>query len=106
MLSAHFHHGVSRALAAEEGVSLIELLVAILAGMIVIIALFNLQIVTLHQTTRVFTKVDATQHARVAIEDLGNELTRRASSTTSRRFSQGAAAQASSSSVRRGTGRR
>ena len=74
MLSAHFHHGVSRALAAEEGVSLIELLVAILAGMIVIIALFNLQIVTLHQTSRVFTKVDATQHARVAIEDLENEL--------------------------------
>lgn len=74
MLSAHFHHGVSRALAAEEGVSLIELLVSILAGMIVIIALFNLQIVTLHQTTRVFTKVDATQHARVAIEDLENEL--------------------------------
>ncbi len=61
-------------LAAEDGVSLIELLVAILAGMIVIIALFNLQIVTLHQTTRVFTKVDATQHARVAIEDLENEL--------------------------------
>jgi Tfp pilus assembly protein PilW len=74
MLSGHFHHGVSRALAAEEGVSLIELLVAILAGMIVIIALFNLQIVTLHQTSRVFTKVDATQHARVAIEDLENEL--------------------------------
>lgn len=74
MLSAHFHQGVSRALAAEEGVSLIELLVSILAGMIVIIALFNLQIVTLHQTSRVFTKVDATQHARVAIEDLENEL--------------------------------
>lgn len=74
MLSAHFHRGVSRALASEEGVSLIELLVAILAGMIVIIALFNLQIVTLHQTTRVFTKVDATQHARVAVEDLENEL--------------------------------
>lgn len=74
MLSAHFHHGVSRALASEEGVSLIELLVSILAGMIVIIALFNLQIVTLHQTSRVFTKVDATQHARVAIEDLENEL--------------------------------
>ena len=74
MLSAHFHHGLSRALAAEDGVSLIELLVSILAGMIVIIALFNLQIVTLHQTTRVFTKVDATQHARVAIENLENEL--------------------------------
>ena len=57
-----------------------------LAGMIVIIALFNLQIITLHQTTRVFTKVDATQHARVAIEDLENELHRRASSTTSPRF--------------------
>ena len=74
MLSAPLHNGLSRALAAEEGVSLIELLVSILAGMIVIIALFNLQIVTLHQTTRVFTKVDATQHARIAIEDLENEL--------------------------------
>jgi Tfp pilus assembly protein PilW len=74
MLSTHFHHGLSRALAAEEGVSLIELLVSILAGMIVIIALFNLQIITLHQTTRVFTRVDATQHARVAIESLENEL--------------------------------
>ncbi len=74
MLSAPFDNVVSRALAAQEGISLIELLVSILAGMIVIIALFNLQIVTLHQTTRVFTKVDATQHARVAIEDLENEL--------------------------------
>jgi Tfp pilus assembly protein PilW len=73
-MTAHVHHWLSRALAEEEGVSLIELLVSILAGMIVIIALFNLQIVTLHQTTRVFTKVDATQHARVAIEDLENEL--------------------------------
>jgi hypothetical protein len=74
MLSAQVHHGVRAALASEDGISLIELLVSILAGMIVIIALFNLQIVTLHQTSRVFTKVDATQHARVAIEDLENEL--------------------------------
>ena len=51
MLSTHFHHGLSRALADEEGVGLIELLVSILAGMIVIIALFNLQIITLHQTS-------------------------------------------------------
>ncbi len=72
MLSAQLHHGL--ALESEQGFSLIELLVAILAGIVVLIALFNLQIVTLHQTTRVFTKVDATQHARVAIEDLENEL--------------------------------
>jgi Tfp pilus assembly protein PilW len=73
MLSTH-SPSLSQLLEGEQGVSLIELLVAILAGMIVIIALFNLQIVTLHQTTRVFTRVDATQHARVAIESLENEL--------------------------------
>lgn len=66
--------GCASLLCAEEGFSLIELLVAILAGTIVMFALFDMQITVLHQTTRVFTKVDATQRARVAIEGIENEL--------------------------------
>ncbi len=61
-------------LTAEDGFTLIELMVAVLASIVVVIALFNLQDVTLRQTSRAFSKVDATQHAREAMENIENEL--------------------------------
>jgi hypothetical protein len=59
---------------AEQGFTLIELLMSILIGMVVLGALFTIQIVTLHQTTSLFSKVDATSHARVGVEGIENEL--------------------------------
>jgi type II secretory pathway pseudopilin PulG len=61
-------------LQSEEGFTLIELLVTMIIGFIVLGALFTIQTVTLHQTTRLFSKVDATQHVRVAVEQVENEL--------------------------------
>ena len=59
---------------SEHGFTLIELLVVVIAGMVVVIALFTLVDVTLRSTTRTFSAVDATQHARSALEDIENEL--------------------------------
>ena len=59
---------------SEQGFSLIELLVTMVCGIVVMLALFTIQDVTLHQTSRVFSKVDATQRARAAMENLENEL--------------------------------
>ncbi len=59
---------------AEDGFTLVELLVVLMAGIVVISALFTILDVTLHSTTRTFTKVDATQRARVTLERIENEL--------------------------------
>ena len=61
-------------LESEHGFSLIELLVTMLCGIVVMLAVFTIQDVTLHQTSRAFSKIDATQHARAAMENLENEL--------------------------------
>lgn len=66
--------GALQAASAEEGFTLIEMLTTMLIGFIVLGALFMIQTVTLHQTTRLFSKVDATQHVRVAVEQVENEL--------------------------------
>jgi hypothetical protein len=58
----------------ERGFTLIELLVGMLAGMVVLSALFTIVDVTMHQTTRTFSRVDATQRSRTAIEGLENQL--------------------------------
>ncbi|MBV9174538.1 MAG: type II secretion system protein [Chloroflexi bacterium] len=58
---------------SEGGFTLVELLVVIIAGLVVVIALFALVDVTLRQTTRTFSAVDATQHARTALEEIENE---------------------------------
>jgi prepilin-type N-terminal cleavage/methylation domain-containing protein len=63
-----------RVISAEDGFTLIELLTTMAIGFIVLGALFTIQTVTLHQTTRLFSKVDATQHVRVAMEQVENEL--------------------------------
>ena len=58
----------------ERGFTLVELLVGIAAGMVVASALFTILDVTLHQTTRTFSRVDATQRARTALDAIENEM--------------------------------
>jgi prepilin-type N-terminal cleavage/methylation domain-containing protein len=58
----------------ERGMTLVELLVATAAGLIVMSALFTILDVTLHQTSRTLTRVAATQRARTTFEGISNEL--------------------------------
>lgn len=58
----------------ETGFTLIELCVAMAAGMVVMFGLVGIMIVTLRQTQRTFTKVDATRQARTAFANVENEL--------------------------------
>jgi hypothetical protein len=58
----------------EDGFTLAELSVSMAAAIVVIIGLFSIMVVTLHQTQRTFTKVDATRRARLALSDIENEL--------------------------------
>ena len=63
-----------RAAREHDGFTLVELLVAMLAGSILMAALLTMIDVTMHQTTLQFSRVDATQQGRVAVEDLEAEL--------------------------------
>jgi Tfp pilus assembly protein PilV len=58
----------------EDGMTLIELLVVLVAGMVITAALFTILDVTLRQTTRTFSRVDATQRSRSALQTIENEL--------------------------------
>ena len=58
----------------QAGFTLIELLVKIAASMVVLFALTTILIVTLHQTQRTFTRVDATRQGRTALATVENEL--------------------------------
>lgn len=58
----------------ERGFTLVELVVAMAAGIIVMFAATSIMTVTMHQTQRTFTKVDATRQARTALATLENEL--------------------------------
>jgi prepilin-type N-terminal cleavage/methylation domain-containing protein len=58
----------------QRGFTLIEMLVGMAAGIVVISALFTIVDVTLKQTTRTFSRVDATQRARVAIETIETQM--------------------------------
>ena len=60
--------------ARQHGYTLVEMLVTIAAGTVVMLTLFTIVDVTLNQTTRSFSYVDATTRARVAVETLENEL--------------------------------
>ncbi|HEX4011720.1 MAG TPA: hypothetical protein VHX62_16985 [Solirubrobacteraceae bacterium] len=73
MLSARRYRRRSRA-ASEGGYTLVELCVAMAAGTIVIIGLFSILIVVLHQTQRTWTRVSATRQARLAFANIENEL--------------------------------
>jgi type II secretory pathway pseudopilin PulG len=61
------HSGPRGAVRNEPGFTLVELVVAMALGIVVMIAAFTVLIVTLHQTTRTFTRVDATQRARTKL---------------------------------------
>jgi Tfp pilus assembly protein PilV len=58
----------------QGGFTLPELLVSMIAGLVVVGALFTILDVTLHQTSRTYTELDVTQHARPTIEAMENEL--------------------------------
>jgi hypothetical protein len=58
----------------ESGFTLIEMLVAILCAVIVIFALGAILTGVLRGTQRVFTRVNSTQHGRIGIANLENEL--------------------------------
>jgi type II secretory pathway pseudopilin PulG len=58
----------------ESGMTLIELLVAMVLGIIVTGALYMVLVTALHQTSRVFSRVDATQRSRLAMENIENLL--------------------------------
>jgi Tfp pilus assembly protein PilW len=61
-------------LRAEHGFTLAELSVSMAAGVVVIGALFTIMIVSLRQTQRTFTKVDATRRTRTTLSNIENEL--------------------------------
>jgi prepilin-type N-terminal cleavage/methylation domain-containing protein len=58
----------------EHGFTLIELLVAMSIGLVVMFAVTAIMIVSLHQTQRTFTSVDATRQARTALATIESEL--------------------------------
>ncbi len=62
------------AVGSEQGFTLVELLVAILASAIVVGALYSLVFLSMIETSRTFTRLDATQQARTMLESIENEL--------------------------------
>jgi len=61
-------------LRSEDGFTLVELLATMVAGIVVVMALLTIMDVTLQNTTRTFSQVDATQRARPAFTAIENEL--------------------------------
>jgi prepilin-type N-terminal cleavage/methylation domain-containing protein len=72
-MTALRHRGPKR-LRAQSGFTLIEMVAATAVSFIVLFALSSIMIVSLHQSQRTFTKVDATRHARTAMASVENEL--------------------------------
>ena len=58
----------------QRGFTMVEMLVAMAGALVVSSALFTILDVTLRQTTRTASRVDATQRARVALESIGNQM--------------------------------
>jgi prepilin-type N-terminal cleavage/methylation domain-containing protein len=65
---------IRRRLADQRGFTLVELLVTMVAGVVVLLALGTIMDVTLKETTRSYTLMDATSRARPVFEQLENEL--------------------------------
>jgi prepilin-type N-terminal cleavage/methylation domain-containing protein len=61
-------------LRSERGFTLVELLAAMSAGVVVMMAALTILDVAMHQTTRTFSLVDATARAEPAFESIENEL--------------------------------
>ena len=69
--------------ASQAGFTLVELLVAMSIGLVVMFAVTAIMIVSLHQTQRTFTSVDATRQARTALATIEKmSCTRLASTAT------------------------
>jgi prepilin-type N-terminal cleavage/methylation domain-containing protein len=62
------------ALASERGFTLIELLVTLSAGLVVFTAVFAVLDVTIHQSTRITSRADATQQGRSALASIEQDL--------------------------------
>ncbi len=58
----------------ERGTTLVELMVALMAGLVIISALTMVIMTTVHGTARVTARVEATQRARIALVKLMQEL--------------------------------
>jgi prepilin-type N-terminal cleavage/methylation domain-containing protein len=58
----------------QRGFTLIELLATMAAGMVVMAGLTTMLTVTLRETSRTFTNVDATQRGRTMLESIASEL--------------------------------
>ena len=61
-------------LGSEHGFTLVELLAAMAAGMVVMAGVVTVITVTLRQTSYTFTRVDATERARTALTRIEDEL--------------------------------
>jgi hypothetical protein len=61
-------------IADESGTTLVELMVATAAGLVVLSALSMVILVSLHASTRVSARVHATQNAQLALEKIMSEL--------------------------------
>jgi Tfp pilus assembly protein PilW len=59
---------------SQEGFTLVELLATMVAGIVVLMALLTIMDVTLQNTTRAFSQVDATARSRPAFTYIENEL--------------------------------
>lgn len=59
---------------AQDGFTLVELLVATAAGLVVVFAVTTILIATTNQTRTRFTEIDATRQARTALATIENEL--------------------------------
>jgi Prokaryotic N-terminal methylation motif len=58
----------------ERGFTLIELLVTLAGAMVIFVALLTILDISIHQTTRIVSRVDSTQEGRTAMSKLEQEL--------------------------------
>jgi prepilin-type N-terminal cleavage/methylation domain-containing protein len=65
---------IAARLRRQEGFTLVELLAAMAAGLVVVGGLVTVLTVTLQQTSATFTRVDATDRARSALTQIENQL--------------------------------
>jgi prepilin-type N-terminal cleavage/methylation domain-containing protein len=61
-------------LGRESGFTLVEMLVVLLAGTVIMAALFTILDVTLTESSRTFSKVDATSNARTGLATMESEM--------------------------------
>src|ERR1700733_1188538 len=68
------HKRVGARIRQEAGFTLIELLVTMVAGIVVLSALYTILDVTLRQTTNTFTRLDSTGRGNAILAGIENEL--------------------------------